>query len=99
MLERAKEWFTEGRWNEICELVSRKGMKISANDFTANEIRFIINETTLSEKEKEGAIMYFVNKEKQIVIAYHLKYSDSTIKYHKKKVSRKLRETCCRIFK
>lgn len=99
MLEKYKEIFSEERWNEICQIVKEKGMKISNRDFTNSEIIFIINETALSEIEKEGAILCWIKKVKLYKIAQKYNYSESAVKYHKKKVSKMLRTTCNRIFK
>lgn len=99
MLDRFKGIFSEARWTEICNLVREKGMRISYNDFTSSEIDCIINETPLSFNQAEGARMYYIKKCKLREIANTLNYSDSNIKYYKKKVSKALRTTCCRIFK
>lgn len=99
MLDKYKQYFSELRWQELCELVSTKGMKVTSSDFTTSEIDLIIEETPLSDELKKGAKLYYMHKVKMNNIAYRLGYSDSTIKYYKKRVSLALRTTCCRIFK
>lgn len=97
--ERYKDMFTDERWNEICELVSKKKMKIQSTQFTVSEIKFIINETPLTENQKKGAEFFYVKRMKKNQIAAELGYSEATIQYYKDKVSKALRATCCRIFK
>lgn len=99
MLEKYKEHFTEARWNELCELVKTKGMKVTSKDFTVSEIEFIISETPLSNVERDGAIRFYVKHMSLDSISNIVSYSYSTVKYHKKRISKSLRETCCRIFK
>lgn len=97
--DRYKQCMTEQRWIDVCNLVKQKGMSVYYKDFTTSEIQLIINETPLSEKQKQGAELYYINRVKQDDIALRFGYSESTIKYYKKKISYALRETACRIFK
>lgn len=99
MLEKYKSTFTETRWAELCWLVSQKGMKVNFHDFTASEIELIIKETVITDAEREGCRLYYIKRVPLQTIARKLGYSEAGSKYQKKKCSRLLRETCCRIFK
>lgn len=99
MLDKYKSIFTEARWNECCDLVATKGMHTSSSDFTASEIEVIINETTLTDNEKEAARLRYIKHVRLKDIAMRFNYSESDIKYRRRKVSKALRTTCLRIFK
>lgn len=99
MLDKYKDVFTEARWNECCDLVATKGMHISNNDFTTSEIEVIINETALTDSEKEAARLRYIKHVRLKDIAARFNYSESDIKYRRRKVSKALRTTCLRIFK
>ena len=99
MTSRYPNIISDSRWEELCNIIAEKGMKVNHKDFTISEIRLIISETVLSPNEVRGCEMHFINRMTITQCAHEIGVSESTAKYHKKNISRLLRQTACRIFK
>lgn len=89
---------SEERLKEIKKMVKEKGLKIYCSDFTKSEIEYIISETVLSKDDEYFARMKYIEALSNSEIADKLGLSIDAVKYHRRKVSLLLRQTCCRIF-
>lgn len=98
MTDKQKEVFSEERWTHIVKLVNELGNRINCTYFTKSELRYLIDETPLSEKQRQGAIDYYINKVKIIDLANKYGYSESQIQYYHRKIREALKKTCIRVF-
>lgn len=88
------------RFEEIKALVYEIGMKISSEYFCVSEIEFIIQETALSDEDREFARAKYIRKMTNEKLLDHMNWGSlSTVIAHNKKVSKALKITCQRIFK
>lgn len=74
-------------------------MFLDCNDFTKTQIKEIIAEAPLNERDRILATMYWVDIKNEQDIANELNYDIRTIRNNIPKISQILKQTCAKIYK
>jgi len=69
-----------------------------SHDFTSSEIMSIINETPLSDRDKEIAKLYYIELKSEEDIAYIVGIDKKTVHSNLPKISIKLKTTCSKLY-